>query len=150
MTLVEFLRARLDEDEQVARAAADRTGEQWRASAPGLYNESDPSNHPGPFATGAWGDLEDDVAEHIARHDPARVLAEVAVKRRIVELHLSWAADFTTGPDARYADRYCQTCSDNDMSWWSDKYPPEWPCPTLRLLALPHADRPDYDPAWRP
>jgi Family of unknown function (DUF6221) len=25
-----------------------------------------------------------------------------------------------------------------------------WPCPTLRLLAVPYADRPGYDPTWRP
>jgi hypothetical protein len=25
-----------------------------------------------------------------------------------------------------------------------------WPCMTLRILALPHADHHDYDDAWRP
>ncbi|MFD2492520.1 DUF6221 family protein [Amycolatopsis jiangsuensis] len=41
---------------------------------------------------GEWaGDaFEAGVAEHIARHDPARVLAEVAAKRRIVSTGSSW------------------------------------------------------------
>jgi hypothetical protein len=25
-----------------------------------------------------------------------------------------------------------------------------WPCQTLRLLALPYADHPDYRPEWKP
>lgn len=83
MTIREFLNARLDEDEALARAAA-----------------------PGPWHTNAEADevLAVDgitVAEgfalsgpqirattqHIARHNPARVLAEIQAKRRIVEMY---------------------------------------------------------------
>lgn len=35
------------------------------------------------------GQVSGEVADHIARHDPARVLAECEAKRRIVE----WASD---------------------------------------------------------
>ena len=83
---------------------------------------------------------------HIARHDPARVLAECEAKRRIVEIH----------PDEHGT---CFACSDGDDGGCSD---PEccgsgpipmfkdWPCPTLRWLALPYADHEQYRDEWRP
>jgi hypothetical protein len=50
---------------------------------------------------------------------------ECEAKRRIVELH-------------RAKDNgFCTHCN------W------KWPCVTLRLLALPYADHPDYQPEWR-
>jgi hypothetical protein len=67
-----------------------------------------------------------DRLEHIARHDPARVLAEVAAKRQIVELHF-----------LRSSGRLCN--EDDDL----------WPCETLRLLARPYVDHPDYRHEWR-
>lgn len=85
--LGEWLLARLDEDEQVARAA--RPGP-WDGRA-GIVQAEDGQD----VATSVGHDQSDplDVGErmargdahHIARHDPARVLADVAAKRRIVE-----------------------------------------------------------------
>lgn len=111
--LVAFLRARLDDDEQAAREAAvwwgdaDEPGEapHWRPVPCGhIWNDQD-------------GGIADEVADrhaaHIARHDPARVLAEVEAKRRMVDEHGNGT------------------------------------CRTLRLLALPYADHPDYRPEWR-
>lgn len=102
MELVNFLRARLDADERVARAAS---AESW-ADEYGEFRSRGGDN----FA-------------HVLRHDPARVLAEVEAKRRIVDL--------------------CDT-----------ETPETGGLPlairTLRLLALPYADHPDYDEAWRP
>jgi len=72
---------------------------------------------------------DEEVAQ--ARHDPARVLAECEAKRRIVGLH-------ERRPD--WPD--CQECGDRD-------YQKPWPCSTLRLLALPYSDHPDYRPEWR-
>lgn len=60
---------------------------------------------------------------------PARVLAEVAAKRRIVQLHVSGEA-------------WCDHCAgpgDIDDS-----------CPTLRALASVYADHPDYRQEWKP
>ena len=71
-------------------------------------------------------------AAHIARWHPARVLAECEAKRRIVEEH-AWG-EYVVGDGWR-------TCiADHEES----------PCTTLRLLTMPYADRPGYDPAWRP
>jgi hypothetical protein len=58
---------------------------------------------------------------------PARVLAECEAKRRIVELaHKQF--------DKVPVDGVAELVFDE----------------VLVLLALPHADHPDYDPAWRP
>jgi hypothetical protein len=67
------------------------------------------------------------MAEHIARNDPARVLAEVEAKHQAIELH---SAEPGQHPD------FC----------WHDKH--ELPCPTLRLLALPYVDHPEYLQEW--
>jgi hypothetical protein len=68
---------------------------------------------------------------------PARVLAECAVKRAIVAEH--WVS-----PGRANA---CGTCLRDDVL---DDVLQDFPCCTLRLLALPYADRPGYLPEWAP
>lgn len=62
---------------------------------------------------------------------PARVLAECAAKRRIVEHH-------TATPARRHPGYDCKWCG---MTW---------PCFDLRNLAPPYADHPDCRPEWLP
>lgn len=115
-----FLLARIAEDQRLAAGAAAATGqESW---------------------DGGPGELPRDVAEHVAHHDPARVLAECAAKRRLVlacrdtrpDLHLLGARpqglDFPVPPTDQH----------------------QLAALTLALLALPYAAHPDYRPAWRP
>ena len=68
---------------------------------------------------------------------PARVLAECESKRRIIAEHHKVE---------EYADpiTFCSACGGHP-SHGSD-----WPCYTLRLLALPYADRPGFREEWRP
>ena len=74
-----------------------------------------------------WDRIHPDV--RAAMWAPARVLAECEAKRRIVN---RWADSFgqwnATQADAARAQKDS----------------------TLRLLALPYADHPDYDEKWRP
>lgn len=83
-------------------------------------------------------------AVHIARHDPAYVLADIAAKRRVVELHgplgLTWW-DVTM----------CARCQGDSApvpdplgsgSTWTPNA--TYPCATLLALAQPFADHPDY------
>jgi hypothetical protein len=132
VTVTEFLLARLAEDEAVAREAAltvgwdgfgdqrVRSGQQWVYS----YHVVKRVRDDGPTDRRTVADCGSFVgmgtAPHVARWDPARVLAEVEAKRRIVEHH---------SPD------------DN----WSYGEP----CTTLHLLALPYSDHPDYHEDWR-
>lgn len=95
--LITFLRARLDEDERWARAAAADVGATWNPS--GGYPET------GPLLVTSAKDHERvivdetaDVVMHIARHDPARVLADVAAKRQIIELVIGAYAGYAVLP----------------------------------------------------
>lgn len=67
-------------------------------------------------------------AVHMARWDPARVLAECDAKRRIIE-HLQEVAG--------YVGEWCGRCSFDET-------------PTLKLLALPYRDREGYREEWKP
>lgn len=82
---IAFLRARLDEDEQVALAAKPGP---WQVDGGTVY-----ARHP----TDEIVDYTDS-ADHIARHDPTRVLADVAAKRQIIELVIGAYAGYAVLP----------------------------------------------------
>lgn len=99
MTLTEFLLARIAEDEAAARAAtgaavfSHQTGS-WQfetVSGPGYESSivfavtDSGAKTQAADLTAAWEGQER--GEHIARWDPARVLAECEAKRRIVSHH---------------------------------------------------------------
>jgi hypothetical protein len=113
--LVDFLKARLDEDERTAR------GTMWEGSG----NKAD------------WEEIASATLEigvevihtndrmvnrHVARWDPARVLAEVDAKRRILDTYEAFLDEsLTAGLDV-----------------------------ALHLLALPYDQHPDYRQEWAP
>jgi hypothetical protein len=118
--LVTFLRARLDEDERVARAVP---------SGFDLFDGTGiivmPANTGTRIVT-----LPSSVAAFAVRHDPARVLRDVAAKRRIVERaeqYQRWAQNEDTP-----AFKALATAGDL----------------MVRFLAAPFATHPDFDPAW--
>lgn len=96
--LVAWLRLQLDGDERLAVLAG---GGQWRVDCEKRDEEHLASADPvctgrrcrieGTGTPGITiydeGGRDEDQADHIARHDPARVLAEVAAKRAILSLH---------------------------------------------------------------
>lgn len=82
MTIVEFLQARISEDEAAATACEPSN---WKIIAEGdapLW-VSGLGIHAADSNWDACIDISD--ALHIVRHDPARVLAECAAKRAIIE-----------------------------------------------------------------
>jgi hypothetical protein len=153
-TLTTFLLARLDEDEEAAKACAQAFPSPWEVSDRGwrvrIYAadvpdvgdhaepgdmrspcviDVEPDRHHRELNEGGW--LSDRV-DHIARHDPARVLAEVEAKRRIVAEH----------PDYGGYGESCATCAESDV----DLAP--YPCPTLRALASVYRDHPGFREEW--
>lgn len=173
MEIVEFLMARLDEDEQVARDASGDTivgqpgawepspaGDEWEATCTDGYDEEllvalrPGLPRPPDIRGGRWGAIVSTNPDrrgqneaspmgafrHAARHDPARVLREVAAKRAIIEQH----------PNVNDGD--CGTCVVGAWGYptHGSSRPASWPCPTLRHLAAPHAEHPDYNESWRP
>jgi hypothetical protein len=124
-TLDEFLLARIAEDKRIATDAASAGGgEGWRA---------DQVSTPGP--------AHPHVAEHVARHDPARVLAECAAKRRLV------MACRDSGFDRAFLGARPRGMADFLLSP-RDQH--QLAALTLALLAAPYADHSDYRPEWRP
>lgn len=150
MNITEFLEARIAEDEAVARAAFDRPflsrtdDGKWEANT----SNTSPSVEGRAFFSIAASDdepqafLTSEQADHIARHDPARVLAECAAKRAIVGEHEL--------VEKVYLKDYCSTCADWENSEFGEGPPGiEWPCPTLRAVAAVYASHPDYQQeAW--
>jgi len=73
-----------------------------------------------------------------------RYLADIEAKRRIVELHTPFHV--TTENDGLNWDY--QGCGECSMPDGVEEGETWWPCETLRLLALPYADHPDFDERW--
>lgn len=99
MDLIEFLRARLDEDE--------REAQQQHIPVPTIVDMGKPRDE-WPKLPGIGPDR--------------RALREVEAKRRILDRYVELRASISRG----------ELLS------------------TLRLLALPYADHPDYRPEWKP
>ena len=144
--LVEFLSARIAEDEAVARTAGEPPWDEWRYDDGGeVYHAETRRRAPNMrYPNGVTNDTEglspavtEDVGPHIARHDPARVLAECRAKRRIVEAF----AD---------AERAVATYDhDNPIpAYWQEWGNRHALASVLESLAQPYADHADYDPAW--
>jgi len=155
MTIVDFLMQRIAEDEALARGAIQDGGK----AGPWLVG-ADTAAHLDPntvFRPSSWagnivhacstyftGDDQLDVARHIARHDPARVLAECTSKRQIIARHavddsLEWVNP-VDGPAFREREFSCGICG------W---FPAGTACGTVQDLALPYAGHPDYRDEWR-
>jgi hypothetical protein len=120
-TLDEFLLARIAEDKRVATDAAR---DEW-----------------GVDDVGTPGSAHPHAAEHVARHHPARVLAECAAKRRLV----------LACRDSRF-DRAFLGARPHGMADFplTPRDQHQLAALTLALLALPYADHHDYRPEWRP
>lgn len=138
MTLIEFLLARIAEDEAAACQATAGTwtyadgGDVWAGDQPVTLCGFDSA-----------GSLQESIepwnAEHIVRHDPARVLAECAAKRRIVNAYQLAEADLERS--SGYPRRGGKAALSAACSAF--RY-------AAMALAVPYADHPDYDETWRP
>lgn len=130
--LIAFITARLDVDEHAARQTAqlgDGTGE-WQVSGGGL-------------ATGPWqllsrysaeGQLSSWHLDHIARHDPARVLRDVEAKRALLAQY-----------DAVLGEVRAPKSAEHYANARARQFQLEQALP---LLALPYSDHPDWREEW--
>lgn len=136
--LVAFVRAQLDEDERVAQAADSG---RWLPEDKGITFEYRADDFHGGEAQARL--VADTRANqwHIANWDPARVLAEVQAKRLILDLHTPIDGYDPNGP-------VCSTCGEAGDPGDEDAVT-RWPCPTVRLLAQPHAGQDGWREEWR-
>jgi hypothetical protein len=122
-TLREFLIDRIVEEELLAQAAID------------AHPDGD-----------AWTGSSDADSAHFQRWNPWRVLAACVGKRLIIAAHrdVGPGIDRRADPDRAPKSHACSTCGQ------FDEYAIEWPCYTLRVLALDWVDHPEYRIEWRP
>lgn len=149
--IVDFLNARLDEDEQVARAATARQPSIPRDVPRGTWTFDDDEDKPRVqgISSGCVYTAQAEMI-HIARHDPARVLREVEAKRRILARHCkphenspwgSWWAELQDSPQPCIGCGFGGACDD---PWTEDIND----CPELCDLAAIYSDHPDYRQEW--
>lgn len=125
ITLSSFLLARLADDEAAARAA---TPGPWEVSTSGYAVRGNGRRNWVAETVASQEPCGD--ADHIAHHNPARVLAEVAAKRAIVEM---FAADYDEhglpSGAGGHGEAYCEA---------------------LQHLAAVYSDHPSFREEWRP
>jgi hypothetical protein len=144
--MIDFLNDRLGEEEQIARAAigtaafARQTGRWTTERVPAMGNPEYYGYYRIVFAvadtgartqaadlTAAWEGEQR--AAHIAYHDPAHVLADIAAKRAVIALHAA--------PDGR--DPSCSSIVYRESAY---------DCETIRAFVQTYAGHPDYQPEW--
>lgn len=187
--LVEFLNARIADDDKTARDAIDpdRPGSHWQWVAcdtdvpvtsgtmddaiahqsVSLRSVEEFPTRSGVGALPAFVIHQVDefephaAADHIARWDPARVLAECDAKRELMKMHAEKEyatvlirdyphADPEGGNDGWGVLETCAHCSWHELYEGFNNHDEPFPCPTLRLIALPYADHKDWREEWRP
>lgn len=128
MDIAEFLTARYDEEQQLAKRAmgqyADGSpwGPHWTYDREHFRVLID-----GQLAA-AVEETSDVDGEHIAYHDPAHVLADIAAKRAVLA----------------YLQRVTEVMLDANLWTLADPR-----TTAMRQLAAPYADHPDFRPEWR-
>lgn len=138
--LVASLRAQLDEDERITRACQDEVG-QLRIGQP--YEDGSGIAEIDDYPSYPWGSLEAELAFAAGPGHPDRVLAEIARKRRILELHaldVHYAEGGAEG-EAVEVGRYCKVCiadfrepaHGDDPTCYHGQV--DYPCAMVRLLA---------------
>jgi hypothetical protein len=145
--IVEFLTARLDEDEATAKAAGVGIRDTWHIIEwhngqfeDGLTVSVDVHGIAGTSITSGGALLRVDGA-HIARHDPARVLREVAAKREHLRMYVQQRGMLdhirTYWDQFTHDTRITATALAGVLE------------AVVRQDAAVYADHPDYNPAWR-
>ena len=125
--IIAFVNARLDEDEETARATSRPAWREWYAEP---WHDGEFLGDGRPARADLWGvngaggftgqgALPTVMADHIVRHDPARALREVEAKRRLIE-------EITSRSSQGVAEIY------------------------LAVLADTYSDHPDYRQEWAP
>lgn len=126
--IVAFIRARINEDEAIARAAEPEHPRLWTRMGSEGFDA------------------------HIVRQNPNRTLRGVEAKRRMVNRHEKFGEVWCDEDDALKDVDLCGTCaygrSCNHCFDRADLPRVAWPCPDLRDLASEWPDHADYRAEW--
>lgn len=154
--LISWLNVQLDEDELLAKNTAygsERESGEWHVDGRYIFDVAT-----GSRVSGDIEDLEHEIA-HVCRHDPARVLRDVAAKRAIIDAHQRITAQSAENGE-ELAGRLLR-----GANWLNDEWAIKqnqlrvtgWQLEgyvrasryVLLCLALAYADRPGYRDEWR-
>jgi hypothetical protein len=136
--IVEFIKAQLNVDEQIARSAPDGP---WEAQTE-AWPESPEARVWAETATGREVQVAEAngvlAAAHIARHDPVRALADVEAKRYLLE----WCAEVTVHFDWSTLNRPGSLLHDpNPRATHTAAV-------AMQAMAASYASRAGYKPEW--
>ncbi|MGW9299610.1 DUF6221 family protein [Streptomyces cyaneofuscatus] len=143
--LVAFVKARLDDDAQVAREAChDLSGEWTTQDTYPVAVVEDPESGDAFAKAVAFdeGSPSEQQAAHIARQDPARTLREVEAKRQLVGIF-----EIAVRNEALPHPEHIQGVYPPAVFISGYRAALEY---TLRCFAALHADHPDYQADWAP
>lgn len=152
-----WLESCLDAEARIALAAQEKALSPWRNSN-GLVKHSGPPESGHGRDDGLWDDegtsgmkvdhqlcMLGEVADHVALHDPAAVLAVVEAHRRLLAIHADGGrSQGYTATGYGYIDHCCETCGA------FGEYGHPWPCDTVRALASAYRHAPGWEEAWGP
>ncbi|MDJ0321844.1 DUF6221 family protein [Pseudarthrobacter sp. PS3-L1] len=142
MTITEFLEARIAEDEELAKLASFGWGAIWTAV----------SNHEDEWYTiraegkrEVVGGEDSDVIAHIARHDSARVLAECAAKRKLIDSQFYYAVEIDSewGCGCSEGEIRANKCENFNLTDGG-----KLGMPILEALSSVYSSHPDYRQEW--
>lgn len=133
MTIVEFLEARLAEDEAVATKAIGRFPDSamWAYEGEEVFAGGDSAWYVTCDSEGITPAVDEEIGPHIARHDPARVLREVAAKRNIL---------------TEYVNENWVQAQGHRTAWTEGGQAARETA--VRLFASVYSDHPDYQSEW--
>lgn len=156
--LIAFVRARLDDEEKAARLMNEYYPSPWDTADRGWMARvvADEPDYREVTRLEQWNGMADgpdvpwlgDIINHIARHEPARILAQVEAARAMLD-------DLLNEPHTSVDDPFysCAVIAKGDEARFSG------PCDCGRdarvyrrlcLLALPNSDHPEFREEWRP
>lgn len=148
MTITEFLEARIAEDEQTAKALLRDLEGQISEEYAGVVDERGPMTAERLLSAQMWAHYDGQSkrrsfakGQQIATlANPARVLAECAAKRVVLDLHDGVEDKSWGGAEHDYL--WCGSCGSIDDS------PVAHPCDTLKALAAIYSTHPDFQQEW--
>ncbi len=156
--IAEFITANLDHDEQVARASAHLDGCDWTTS-PAKRGFATVTGYDGALCESDAADahlMHEATSVHIALHDPARALRQVAAGRRILAEVMGWGHHYNDD-DCWYSCGLAVAPGETEpgSGCHNDDHIGRCTCGlearrmrVLGPLASTYADRDGYDPAW--
>jgi hypothetical protein len=143
MTLVEFLTARLDEDEAPTWTLSPYACDPGCCAPEGWVGVQCRYCDSSPVYGGTVEAMTSSAEEHAETiHQRSRVLRDVEAKRRVLDEVFRYEATIDAEWGCGHSAEAIRAgkCPDTDVG----------DIAALRVLAAVYADHPDYDEAWRP